>query len=66
MTQLQHLAFNRIEQLSKEIRNMLPKNYDQHIHTIEFPIDFLKTFNNKLWEQQAWIDALNDEEEEQR
>ncbi len=62
MTQLQHLAFERIEKLSKETLNLLPKQIKEGTYSIDLSIFTIERMKDNLYEQQDLITALLEED----
>ena len=62
MTQLQALAFERIEKLGTEALALVPTRFDVNASSVEMTPDDLTAIADKLYEQQLWIESLTQEE----
>ena len=63
MTALQQLAFERIQKINKQVREVLPKRWEEGEKEFCFSKDDVMAMKDLLYEQDDWLEALLDEEQ---
>ena len=63
MNNLQALAFERIQTLNKEVREMLPKHWRMDDFEFKMNLEEMKLMADRLYEQAELIEALLEEEQ---